>query len=417
MGAGMIFGALAGAGDALDKYATNRQRMDDEQRLMEERNKAEIMRQEAIERNRMKIQSEPLNRFSTILKDELNKEVSVAPEDVKNIGSASAKEVGLEDGLSGNVEQLRNQWKKVLADPNATAEQRESAAGILSQIDSQVKGQGLINQRDADGKTRKVSNDEAFEAAYRRAIAEDPSAAIAVQSIRKDDRSEKKLDADIAYQKDRNARLEKKEDDLNAWRMRSEERRQTLAEDTLRWNKLEMEARTDREKQQAINGQRAATLGALNNVEKEINSLRKELADPMLDKEKKSMLEGMRDAYTREAKQYRSALAANGFDLPPMEAAPAPFEVGTIKNGYKYLGGDYKDQKNWEPVASDGPSAKASTRSEVTPPPPEKKRWVGNEYLVTPEYEEWEKKYGAQFRSKSSAKESLIVDRLSHSKL
>lgn len=446
MGLGMFLGGLAGAGSALDKFATNSQRMDDEQRLMEERNRLEIDRQKAIEQNRIKLQTEPLNRFSAIMRDELSKDVQVAPDAVKTIGQDSAKEIGLEQGLSGDVSALRSQWKKALEN-STTDEQRQTAQEILNQIDSQEKAQGLINRRLVEGQTRKPTSDEAFEAAYRRALAEDPTAAIAVHPIRKDERAERKLDQEVEYNRDRNARLEKKEDQMNAWRMRQEERRTQFQEESLELQRKESVARTDREAQQAINGQRAATIGALNSAEKEIQALNKQMLDPMLSTEQKAAYEEIRKSLTSEAKQYRKALAAQGFELPePEKETPTKESIEklianrsdqNVRDAFKKRFGidpdvylkDLPDQTPSEKAESSRRSAyeeefnqkvaadKASRNQVTIPAPPEKFKWVGNEKLVTPEFLNWEAKYKDAYKKQEDERAVDFARRMSNSKL
>ena len=81
MGKGMFLGALAGGLSGVAQSVNEQQRREDdakvaekriaeERLLMQERDKMEIARADTIDRNRVKLQSESLDRFAAILKDE-----------------------------------------------------------------------------------------------------------------------------------------------------------------------------------------------------------------------------------------------------------------------------------------------------------------------------------------------------------
>jgi len=151
----------------------------------------------------------------------------------------------------------------------------------------------------------------------------------------------------------------------------------TYQENQQRYQQSLMDSNTEKEKQAAINGMRKSTEIALDKVDSELRSLRKDLSDAGIDPSKKAELQSMKKELEVEAKRYRTAMANNGFELPEPEAAPAPFPVGTVKNGYEFLGGDAKNPNSWKPVSSSD-ATKSATQS-GTPPPPDngEKRWIG----------------------------------------
>jgi hypothetical protein len=336
MGTGAFLGALAGAGQGLSDYADNRTKLFNERTLMAERDKMEIERAKTLALFQEEQRNAPLNRFSEILKNKANEKIAVSPDEVTSLGKDSATAIGLGEGMQGSLKgdnDIRIRFKDVLANPSATDEQKQAATAILAQIDEQTKAKGMINQRAVDGQTRSRTNAEAMDAAYQEALMNDPSAAIAMHPIIKDARDTKKLDSEIEDRKNRADRAEKKSDLRLDFDMRKEERLMQYQENMSMQNERIREANTEKEKQQAINAQRAATQSALNSVEKEINANLKELADPVLDDAKKSVINKIQSDLISERKGYRAALASNGFDIPKEE--PKLYNIDTLSEAAK----------------------------------------------------------------------------------
>lgn len=428
---GIIMGALAGLGEGLADVGRRNQiaelQKEQEQRaaardidMTKLRDELEANRQRSLADYQEQKREAPAKRFGIIAQAKANEDVPLEAAPVTEVNDSNFK------GSVSEISKLKDQMTNIIANPDKyTPEQVEDAAGAIAAMNASLEKQGVANAEMVAGKTRKRSANEAANAAYDEAMISDPTAAIAMHPILREARAEKKTDAEIQDRKARSDRLEKKQDLQLEYQMAKEERLMTYQENQQKYQQSLMNSNTEKEKQAAVNGMRKSTEIALDKVDSELRSLRKDLSDPGIDPSKKAELQSMKKELEAEAKRYRTAMANNGFELPEVEAAPAPFPAGTVKNGYEFLGGDVKNPSSWKPVSASSQAATPAAQA-GTPPPPDngKKRWIGNDFVVSPAYKAWEQQYGAAYQAKKAEEAKIeqqknqdIIQRLGNQKL
>jgi hypothetical protein len=131
-------------------------------------------------------------RFSGVARQKMGEQVPVGVEPVTSLSSDGARAAGYKDGLVNmNPLDASGRLQAILMDPNATTEQKENAQGMLEQIVQQAKAQRGLNEREAEGKTRPRTRDEAIQAALEDTSINDPAAFVAGHTMFKDDAKEK----------------------------------------------------------------------------------------------------------------------------------------------------------------------------------------------------------------------------------
>lgn len=144
-----------------------------------------------------------------------------------------------------------------------------------------------------------------------------------------------------------------------------QERQQTLAEATLKYQRRMADSADSRATAAESREQRAATAKALDGVNSDIKALEKESADMMLDDgRRKAAQQQLQDA-RKEAADYRKRLAGAGVPGAAQDT-PAPLPVpkaGDVIQGMKFKGGDPRDKTNWEAPAAAPKAAPAPTKS------------------------------------------------------
>lgn len=137
-------------------------------------------------------------RFSAVARGKAGEQVPVEAAPVTNLGKESAQAIGLENGMQGNAPAMLQQYQAVLSNPNATAEQKQSAQEILDQIGKQAGAQKGINAEAVGGKMRNRTTMEAARAALDETLLNDPAAFAAgsglINAATKPDLEERKLE-------------------------------------------------------------------------------------------------------------------------------------------------------------------------------------------------------------------------------
>lgn len=303
--------------------------------------------------------------------------------------------------------------QKVIDNPDQySAEAKQTAEEILAQMGEQVKGQELANQELMAGKTRTRTKDEAYNAAFEEAKISDPEAAIAMSPLVREERAEKKLDAEIKYRNETQKRLEAKAD-ADAERRERSEQRAAEYQTAIANVRSEQEARllkADRRKDLETN---------LKDLRKDLDRIDDQMkeADPAT----KNSLIIRRKNIEDEIGQYRGALANPNYEMPEI-AKPSPTKeaIDYLKKNpdtasmFESTYGVKADQFLTAPEVAPTVAAKPSN---VIPPAPTEKKWIGNKYVTTPEYKEWEAKYGKQKTQEEQDSNAGIIERLGKAKL
>jgi hypothetical protein len=153
-------------------------------------------------------------RFSSVVKDQMGKEVPATPEAVSATGithesgadalgertydGETAPATGLKLG-GPELSRVMKRAQETIDNPRATDAQREDARALMEQIGKQAESQKDINEEEAKGKTRKPTMDEAQEAALNETLQNDAPAFIAgtgmLNAANKDENERKRLES------------------------------------------------------------------------------------------------------------------------------------------------------------------------------------------------------------------------------
>jgi hypothetical protein len=224
------FGAVANVGaQALDRQLATQDKIEAEQRAAN----LQLDLHERMAASDEMRKNRAAERFATITQQKLGEDVPLEAADVNKTGISreSADAAGTGPGFDMNPQaltQLEQNAKAILANPNATEEQKQDAAGILAQLERQKKAQGEINTKDAEGKTRKRTLNEARDAAFADAAVNDAPAFMAGQSMWHQPMQDARQDA-----KDKTAQDDKDADRASREKiagMSVEQRRQAAAD-------------------------------------------------------------------------------------------------------------------------------------------------------------------------------------------
>jgi hypothetical protein len=134
--------------------------------------------------------------------------------------------------------------------------------------------------------------------------------------------------------KDNNRRLdqqEKRQEMTDNYNQRRENRLDRLAEAQVAYQKSRDAKNDEKSNQLAAREERSATVAAMKGAETDIKQLQKDLADPMLSQEQKTVLQNQLELSRGEARRYRNSLAGAGIDGG--EKADKPFDPNNYRSG------------------------------------------------------------------------------------
>lgn len=179
-------GAVANVGaQALDRQLKMQDQADAEQRAADLKidTASRMMAAEEMMKNRA------AERFAAVTQQKLGEPV-VNPDPVEQTGISreSAEAAGTGSGFDMNAQdlaQLERKAQDTIANPSATAEQKQDAQLLLDQLGRQKKAQGDINLKDAtaNNKVRTRTTKEARDTAFEATATTDPAAYMAGQGM------------------------------------------------------------------------------------------------------------------------------------------------------------------------------------------------------------------------------------------
>ncbi|HEY5798628.1 MAG TPA: hypothetical protein VIT92_00330, partial [Burkholderiaceae bacterium] len=121
--------------------------------------------------------SRAAERVGAAARDIMANGAPMEPAPVTDLSDASAQALGMEGGMTGNVDAMREQYTAMLSAPGITGEQRTALTEMLAQIDRQAQQQAGINAKQVAGQTRPVtSQEEAIRLAKQKLAIDDPTA-------------------------------------------------------------------------------------------------------------------------------------------------------------------------------------------------------------------------------------------------
>lgn len=145
-------------------------------------------------------QNRAAERFAALTGDALKEAVPLEAQNVEETGITrdSAMAAGTGPGFEMAPEKLAKieaDWRAVQNDPNAPAQLKADAAGVLAQIERQRNEQAGLNAKAVDGKTRPRTLAEARSVAFDTAAVTDPAAMAAGTSMWKSAMDTERLDS------------------------------------------------------------------------------------------------------------------------------------------------------------------------------------------------------------------------------
>lgn len=179
IGQGIAGAAKAGA-DIIDTNMKRDAQIEAEQRAAD----MKLATAERLAAIQEAMQNRAAERFAGGVKAKMGEEVPVeaAPVDQTGVSRESAKAIGLVSGLKLTGPEMKkhlDEAKATLANPSATAEQKDIAQLMIDQLGRQAEAQAKINGEAVGGKTRKRTLDEAAQAALDDALMNDAPAYMA----------------------------------------------------------------------------------------------------------------------------------------------------------------------------------------------------------------------------------------------
>lgn len=319
-GLGLLFAGLSGAGKGLAAGAEQDQKVADEQRLMAERSRLDeekanrIAEAQATRTRQAGIkQGQDIGAATTNLQNQ---------RDADAINAANSGVDGGSNMTAADAQVLRNQ-------PAA-----RQAYGLLnptrqSDLEDRATAAEQLGYLDAAKETRSQLQTEVTN---NRNEANDVTA-------------NKRLDQQVEMQK---ATME--------YQNRREDRLDRLANAQLAFSQARAGKEDARAEQMAEREQRSATVSAMKGVETDLKMLQRDMADPMLPPEQKSILQAQKDQLMTEHARYRKALSGAGIE--GSQAPSKPFNP----NDFKLGGGDSKSSSNT-------PSSSAGEKVRTVPNP------------------------------------------------
>lgn len=194
---GIIFGALAGAGDYIARSEQDNQRRMDTMEIENHRSDLEMRKAKLVESlreqsaiNTEKRAEEPLKRFGAALEANQQSEVPVTAAPVTSLaGKQGQTKTGdaLVTGFTGDM-------AKIKADIMALPEGADKAQA-LQQLQSQFAAETEVAQKGIIGQTRKMTTDEALSKTLTDTMASDPVALTAYEkNLGRPARDERRID-------------------------------------------------------------------------------------------------------------------------------------------------------------------------------------------------------------------------------
>ena len=350
MGIGLIFGAMGGVGENMQREA-------------EQENRAKLQRDSEVELATIRASLEEqkaksLAKFSEsqVIAAEQRK---VAP--LKRVGDAAQEIAGSEAPLqAGDIQTLEGGKGNAFdGQPLKTKGMQGNVGIIMKQLESMPEGEDKTNilkqiksqqSAEAEGKTRTIGNDEAVKIALNKLKVSDPEAYAAYEmTIGKSDRDKKQLD-----------QSQQRIENRDSWEQTRAARLDKLAElktemDGIRQDRADGKIDADREKAE-LQSKRLSATSLMQSAEKELEKNMTLIGiDPMNAETYKNRMKSLTNDLTR----YRAALETFGGDAFKSSAElPKPPEP-EIK--YDSAGRAYKRGPDGKPVlvTPDKPAAKA----------------------------------------------------------
>ena len=298
--ASALAGGLTGAAEAGGKAMFEQMKSD-----LEEQKTLRIA--EATEARK----NAPMERFSGLVSAKMGEQVPVE--------AAPAAQYSSGQGLDPS------RTPDLIARINALPDSNPDKAPMLAQLQSQLEANQKTEQEKVAGKTKPRTFDEAVESARQESALSDAAAFNAGESMFAEDRKNK-----IANKKDEaaNRRLDIQEE----YTHRREDRLDRLASAQLAFQQVSAGKQDSRAEQAAAREERSATVAAMKGAEADIKQLQRDLADPMLAPEQKSVLQSQLDVSRADARRYRNALGGAGIEVDnPLPKAEVPTDATIAK--------------------------------------------------------------------------------------
>lgn len=323
-GLGLLFGGLAGAGNALAQDAKRAQALADEQVIAEQRARLEeerLLRIDEARRQRERAGQLRMGEEINTATARMLNEQDAAAINAKFGSTATAEDVA---ALRSNPE-ARRAYGLLDATRQSDLETRAAAAESLGYLEAARETRGQLNT----------------EIANQRQDAQDKA------NTRRLDLQEERQKQQDEYNRRRESRLDR------------------LAEAELAFRQAQAKKLDAREEKQTERELRLATNNALAGVNNQLKSLEKEAADPLLAPEQKEVIRAQMIELRAEGERYRRALASAG--LEGSTAPSKPFDPNDFRTGGQGQGGGASSNQRAPaqsaPAAPAAPSAPARRES------------------------------------------------------
>lgn len=328
-GLGLLLSGLSGAGRGVAASAEQDQRLANEQALADQRARLEeekLLRIDEVRRGRERQAGVQQGQDIGAETDRLQNQRDAEAINAKYGSNATAEDV---QSLRSNPE-ARQAYGLLASTRQGGLEDRATAAENLGYLDA---------ARETRGALQTEIQDQRQEAQHKS--------------------NERRLDQQDERQKA-----------LDKYNQRREDRLDRLAESQLAFQKARAGKSDAQAEQSAAREQRAATAAALKGAESDIRGLQKELADPLLAEQQKTVLQDQLNVARSDARRFRSALSSAGLEgseAPSKPFNPADYSLGGGSSG----GGNTPNAKRTpNPFSDSGTPAKA-TESEPRRTPEE----------------------------------------------
>ena len=329
----LIMGALAGLGEAGQRMGEINQKAWNDQEW--ERQKIELAanREQALEKFKAELATQtreaPLKRLGEVAQGFAGQEVPVEAEKVTKLtGWEPGKDGRQTHGMQGDLEGLIAQAQKL---------PEEDRAPYIAQLRQQQAEQQQAADKAVEGKTRKLTGDEALNKAVEWARVNDLPAVAAYEALigkparedRREERRDNMAEARIKEEAARTIIMDKKLDAQEAYNQRREERQDKYLEH----QEQRLTSQGDKAEQQS---QRASVAALMTSTERELERTMTLAKDPLLGDQEKAMFNGRVNALQKDLGRYRKALEGFGGDM----AAKPGDEPAKPKNVWDSVSGD-----------------------------------------------------------------------------
>lgn len=304
-GLGVLFAGLSGAGKGLAQSAEQDQKVSDQMRLDAERSRLDEEKTARIEEARAQRQRQAGIQQGQDIGSAVN--TMQNQRDADAINAANAGVEGGSNMSAADAQVLRNQpaarQAYGLLNPTRQSdlEDRATAAENLGYLDAAKETRGTLQSEITNQRNQNID----------------------ASTNKRLDLQEEAAKVTQEYQNRREDRLDR------------------LATAQLAFSQARANKEDARAEQMADREQRQATASAMKGAETDIKGLQKELADPMLPPEQKTVLQTQLDLARADARRFRAALGGAGIEGSAPKAG-TPDALWSILNGGKAAAGGGK---------------------------------------------------------------------------